>query len=311
MTTSEELVLDVEGLRMRYGTRDVLHGVTLQARHGEVVALLGPNGAGKTTTIEILEGFRMRSAGRVTVLGTDPARGDEGWRARIGIVLQSWRDHGKWRVRELLAAQGSYYVPYATEQVRRPWDVDELLAAVDLTAHGDRMIRTLSGGQRRRLDVAIGLVGRPDLLFLDEPTAGLDPKARRDFHRLARRVADELDTTILLTTHDLDEAEGLADRIVILAAGRIVADGTAADLARQIAGEDEVRWTCDGQRHVASTPDATRFAHELFIRHGDAIRELEIRPASLEDTYLALVRQAEELGGGADGAAADELEEVA
>src|SRR6478672_11228470 len=133
MTMSEEIVLDVEGLRMRYGVTDVLHDVTFRAHQGEVLALLGPNGAGKTTTIEILEGFRMRSAGRVLALGTDPAHGDERWRAQIGIVLQSWRDHAKWRVRELLASQGSYYAPYSTGLIRRPWDVDELVGAVGLT----------------------------------------------------------------------------------------------------------------------------------------------------------------------------------
>jgi len=290
---SDQLVLDVEDLRMRYGTTDVLQDVTFHAHHGEVLALLGPNGAGKTTTIEILEGFRMRSAGRVSVLGTDPAHGDERWRARLGMVLQSWRDHGKWRVRQLLAHLGSFYAPYSTTRVRRPWDIDELLAAVDLSEHMHRRIATLSGGQRRRLDVAIALVGRPELLFLDEPAAGLDPKARRDFHSLVRQVTDDVDAAILLTTHDLDEAEKLADRIIILAAGRIIADGTPDELARRIVGHDEVRWTHDGQRFVHSTPDSTRFAHELFVRHGDAIHELEVRRASLEDTYLALVRQAE------------------
>src|SRR5215470_4896482 len=135
MMATNEMVLDVASVRMRYGATDVLRDVTFRARHGEIVALLGPNGAGKTTTIEILEGFRMRSAGRVLTLGTDPAHGDERWRARIGIVLQSWRDHAKWRVRELLACQGSYYAPYATQLIHRPWDVDELLAAVGLSAH--------------------------------------------------------------------------------------------------------------------------------------------------------------------------------
>ncbi|MFI5272826.1 MAG: ABC transporter ATP-binding protein [Ktedonobacterales bacterium] len=308
MTTSEEVVLDVEGLYMRYGTTDVLHDVTFQARQGEVLALLGPNGAGKTTTIEILEGFRMRSAGRVSVLGTDPARGDERWRARLGIVLQSWRDHGKWRVRELLAHQGSYYVPFSTELIPRPWDVDELLAAVGLTEHANKQIKMLSGGQRRRLDVAIGLVGRPEVLFLDEPTAGLDPMARREFHHLVRQVADDLDTTILMTTHDLDEAENLADRIIILTAGRIIASGTSGELSRQIGGEDEVRWTYDGQRRTHSTPDSTSFARELFTRYGNAIGELEIRRFSLEDTYLGLVRQAE---SGHSDAGANEQEEVA
>lgn len=293
-TTSGETALRVEGLRMRYGTHDVLREVTFRARHGEVLALLGPNGAGKSTTIEILEGFRTRSAGCVEVLGTDPAHGDERWRARIGVVLQSWRDHGKWRVRELLAHLGTYYAGYSTELIRRPWETDALIEAVGLTAHADRKIKTLSGGQRRRLDVAIGIVGRPEVLFLDEPTAGFDPAARHEFHGLVRRLADVHGTTVLLTTHDLHEAERLADRIVILAAGRIVADGSADELARRTAGEDEVRWMRDGRRFATSTTDSTRFAHGLFREHGDAIRELEVRRASLEDTYLAWVRETTE-----------------
>ncbi|WP_328767953.1 ABC transporter ATP-binding protein [Streptomyces sp. NBC_00286] len=287
------VALSVDGLRMRYGTTDVLHEVTFQARRGDVLALLGPNGAGKTTTIEILEGFRMRSAGRVEVLGNDPAHGDERWRARVGVVLQSWRDHGKWRVRELLAHLGSYYADYSTDQIRRPWNPDELMAAVGLTEHAGKKIKMLSGGQRRRLDVAIGIVGRPELLFLDEPTAGLDPQARREFHDLVLHLADEHGTTILLTTHDLHEAEKLADRILILGGGRIVADGTAEELAQQIAGEDEVRWTCRGQQFTRQTSESTAFVFDLFQRYGKAIADLEVRRSSLEDTYLSLVHQAE------------------
>lgn len=162
------------------------------------------------------------------MLGADPAHGDEAWRARIGVVLQSWRDHGKWRVRELLSHLGAYYAPYGSERIRRPWDTDDLIAAVGLTEQAGAKIMSLSGGQRRRLDVAIGIVGRPELLFLDEPTAGFDPQARREFHDLVHRLADDQQTTILLTTHDLDEAEKLADRILILAGGRIIADGSAA-----------------------------------------------------------------------------------
>jgi ABC-2 type transport system ATP-binding protein len=307
--TDEGLAVDVTGLRMRYGKTDVLQDVTLQARQGDVLALLGPNGAGKTTTIEILEGFRMRSAGQVRVLGVDPGSGGEGWRARIGVVLQSWRDHARWRVRELLAHQGSYYAPYSTQSIHRPWDVDDLLAAVGLSGHANQRIMTLSGGQRRRLDVAMGLVGRPELLFLDEPTAGLDPVARREFHRLVRQLADGLDTTIWLATHDLEEAESLANRIIILDGGRIVGSGTAEELARQIAGEDIVRWTCNGQRYSQSTPDSTRFARELFAQYGEAIGELEIRRASLEDTYLALVKKSE--AGHGDTETTGQKEEVA
>jgi ABC-2 type transport system ATP-binding protein len=307
----EKVVLDVQGLRMRYGANDVLHDVTFQARHGEVLVLLGPNGAGKTTTIEILEGFRMRSAGRVRVLGTDPAHGDERWRARVGVVLQSWRDHAKWRVAELLAHLGSCYAGSSTERIKRPWDADELVAAVGLTEHANKQIRRLSGGQRRRLAVAIGMVGRPELLFLDEPTAGFDPQARREFHDLVLRLAEQGQTTILLTTHDLDEAEKLADRILILNGGRIVADGTAEEFARQIVGEDEVRWTRDGQRYMQSTTESTKFVFDLFTQYGERIADLEVRRASLEDTYLALVRQAEAGQGEAGEAAARKLEEVA
>jgi ABC-2 type transport system ATP-binding protein len=308
ITTRGQVVLDVHRLRMRYGANDVLHDVTFQARRGEVLVLLGPNGAGKTTTIEILEGFRMRSGGRVEVLGTDPAQGDERWRARVGVVLQSWRDHARWRVGELLAHQGAYYAGYATERSERPWDAGELMTAVGLTEHADTQIRRLSGGQRRRLDVALGMVGRPELLFLDEPTAGFDPQARRELHELVLHLAGEDETTVLLTTHDLDEAEKLADRIMILNGGRIVADGTAEDLARQIVGEDEVRWTREGQRFARSTNQSTRFVLDLLQKYGETIADLEIRRASLEDTYLALVRQAE---SGQAGAAAGKLEGVA
>jgi ABC-2 type transport system ATP-binding protein len=284
------MVLAVDGLRMRYGSTEVLHDVSFQARHGEVLALLGPNGAGKSTTIEILEGFRLRSAGTVEVLGVDPAHGDERWRSRLGIVLQSWRDHGNWRVRELLHHLGTYYAPYSTSVTERPWDAGELLAAVGLTEHANQKIKTLSGGQRRRLDVAIGIVGRPELLFLDEPTTGFDPQARHEFHGLVRRLAAEDRTTILLTTHDLDEASKLADRILILTNGRIVAAGTPSELTTLIAGQDEVRWSIDGRPFRKSTADSTDFVRGLFAQYGAAVRELEVRRASLEDTYLALVR---------------------
>lgn len=290
---SVDLAIEVDGLRMRYGDKDVLTDVSFSARRGEVLALLGPNGAGKSTTIEILEGFRMRSAGRVTVLGVDPERADDHWRARIGVVLQSWRDHGKWRVRELLAHLGSYYVDYSTPSIGRPWDTDELVAAVGLTEQADTRVERLSGGQRRRLDVAVGLVGRPEVLFLDEPTVGFDPEARRDFHELILSLSRIGQTTILLTTHDLREAEKLADRIAILEGGRIIADGTPAALAARIVGNDEVRWRCDGRSFVESTPKSTEFVYDLFATHGRAIADLEIHRATLEDAYLTLVRRAE------------------
>jgi ABC-2 type transport system ATP-binding protein len=296
-----ESIIEVRDLRMRYGSNDVLKGVDFTVHRGEVITLLGPNGAGKTTTIEILEGFRLPSAGAVDVLGVDPAHGDEDWRARVGVVLQSWRDHARWTPRKLLAHLGSYYVPYSTSQRSRPYDVAELIAMVGLGEQADQKIRTLSGGQRRRLDVAIGIVGRPELLFLDEPTAGFDPHARREFHELIHRLTDLEETTILLTTHDLDEAEKLADRILILAGGRIVADGSAEQLTRQVAGEAEVRWSVDGRHFVESTPDPTAFVRELFARETVEITDLEVRRASLEDTYLTMVQQHE--SGRADQAA--------
>ena len=305
--TSSDVAIRVRDLRKSYGEKQAVDGLDLTVDRGEIFAVLGPNGAGKTTTIEILEGFRMRSAGDVRVLGADPATGGERWRARLGVVLQSWRDHGKWKVRELLHHLGRYYLPHSTPQLARPWPVDDLLEVVGLTAHAHKRVSRLSGGQRRRLDVAIGIVGRPELLFLDEPTVGFDPAARREFHELVHRLTDVDDTTVLLTTHDLDEAEKLADRILILAGGRIVANGSADQLTLQVEGESEIRWTRAGSRYVHSAADATRFVRELFRQYGDDIADLEVRRASLEDTYMTLVRDSE---AGRDTAAASAFEVV-
>ena len=288
-----DAVISVSDLRMRYGTTDVLDGVDLEVRRGEVVVLLGPNGAGKTTTIEVLEGFRVPSSGSVRVLGVDPATAPEPWRAGIGIVLQSWRDHGRWSPRVLLDHLGSYYAPFGRPDRPRPRPTTELLELVGLAEHADQRIATLSGGQRRRLDVAIGIVGRPEVLFLDEPTAGFDPQARREFHDIVHGLVDLEDTTIMLTTHDLDEAEKLADRILVLAGRRIVASGSADELARQVAGKAEVRWSVDGRRYVHAPDDATAFVRRLFAQHGDAVADLEVRRTSLEDTYMALVHRHE------------------
>ena len=289
----DDAIVRVRDLRMTYGTHEVLAGVDFEVRTGEVVCLLGPNGAGKTTTIEILEGFRMSSGGEVRVLGEDPAVAGEAWRARVGVVLQSWRDHARWTPRRLLEQLGGYFAPYSTPERPRPYGVDWLLSTVGLTEQADRKIGTLSGGQRRRLDVAVGIVGRPELLFLDEPTAGFDPQARRDFHDLVHRLSDLEGTSILLTTHDLAEAERLADRILILAAGRIVADGSAEALTRQVAGTAEVRWARDGERFVHATEDPTPFVRRLFEQDGEEITDLEVRRASLEDTYIAMVQRFE------------------
>jgi ABC-2 type transport system ATP-binding protein len=286
-------VIAVRDLRMRYGALDVLTGVNFEARRGEILTLLGPNGAGKTTIIEILEGFRLRSAGDASVLGVDPATADEAWRARIGVVLQSWRDHGKWRVGQLLDHLGRYYAPYSTKERPRPLSVDELIEMVDLGPYRNQRIATLSGGQRRRMDVAIGIVGRPELLFLDEPTAGFDPQARRDFHDLVRRLSGLEGTTILLTTHDLDEAEKLAHRILILAGGRIVANGSAEELAGQVTGQSVIKWRQDGRRFTEASDDAVAFVRRLLAADDGTVSDLEVRRPSLEETYMAMVQHHE------------------
>jgi ABC-2 type transport system ATP-binding protein len=296
-------VIGVERLCMRYRTTDVLRDVSFRVGPGEVVALLGPNGAGKTTTVEILEGFRRPSAGQVRVLGADPLSAGRRWRARTGIVLQSWRDHGKWRTGEFLGYQASYYRPYAEPG----GPAGGLLAAVGLAGQERTRVRRLSGGQRRRLDLAVALAGGPELLFLDEPTAGLDPQARREFHDLLAGVHRERGTTVLMTTHDLDEADRLADRIIIMTGGQVIAQGTPGELRNQIAGPDEVRWARAGRPFRRFTADSTSFVRDLFAADGEDVRELEVRRASLEDTYLALVRRAEagqRAAAGGQGAAA-------
>ncbi|WP_158288541.1 ABC transporter ATP-binding protein [Ornithinimicrobium flavum] len=306
---ADPLIIRCAGLTMAYGDTLVLDGIDLEVPRGQVVALLGPNGAGKTTTVEILEGFRRRSGGEVQVLGHDPATAPEAWRSRVGVVLQSWRDHGTWRVRDLLEVMGRYYAPYSTEGVSRPWAADELLERVGLGAHAGSRIDKLSGGQRRRLDVAIGLVGRPELLFLDEPTTGLDPAGRRDVHDLLADLVD-LDTTILLTTHDLAEAEKIADRLLILAGGSIVADGSPDALRLQLSRMSEVRLrdTVTGEVSVHAEPDPTAYLTEVLTSRPGEVQVVEVRAASLEDVYLDIVRRAE---AGEDLGDLTSLQEVA
>lgn len=272
---------------MAYGDKEVLKGLDISVYADEVVAMLGPNGAGKSTTVEILEGYRTASGGEVSVLGVNPAHGDDGWRSQIGVVLQNSSDHGKWKVRELLTHIADFYVPYVD-----PWSIEELLDLVGLSEQSGQKVQTLSGGQRRRLDVALGVVGRPSLLFLDEPTTGFDPQARRDFHELVHRLSDLEGVTILLTTHDLAEAEKLASRIVILADGRIVANGSPLELTHAVSNTAEVRWKQAGERHVHVSEDATGFARGLLAQHDD-VSDLEIQRATLEDAYLSIVAQFE------------------
>lgn len=270
----------VRNLRKTYGDRTVVDGVSFEIERGETFALLGPNGAGKSTTVEILEGYRRRSGGEVEVLGIDPATGGLDFKARLGIVLQSTGQSGMVTVREQLRQFAGFYPD--------PRDVDEVIAAVGLEAQAKTRISKLSGGQQRRVDVALGIIGRPELLFLDEPTTGFDPHARREFWDLIRRLQAE-GTTIVLTTHYLDEAAQLADRVAVIASGRLQAIGAVAGFGGEVARVPIVRWVEDGMpRHERST-DPFAFATALAERLGETPAELEIVRPSLEDVYLELV----------------------
>ncbi|MEW2047469.1 ABC transporter ATP-binding protein [Streptomyces sp. NPDC005476] len=280
---TDTAAIAVRGLTMRYGDQDVLRGVDLTLEHGEVLALLGPNGAGKTTTVEILEGFRSRTDGEVRVLGKDPQRADEEWRGQVGVVLQSWRDHARWRVGELLEHVASYYPA--------PRSVAETLETLGLSAHAHQVCQRLSGGQRRRLDVALGIIGDPRLLFLDEPTAGFDPVVRREFHELIERLKED-GMTMVLTTHDLHEAERLSDRTAVLIDGRIAAFGTGAELAAEARAQARVVWTQDGVRREERTSDPSHYVWELHRKHDGPIPGLEVHRPTLEDVYLRMIAEA-------------------
>ena len=275
--------IDVRGLRKSYGSREVLHGLDFAVEAGEVFALLGPNGAGKTTTVEILEGYRARDAGEVRVLGEDPQRAGASFRARIGIVLQSSAVYPTLTVREIVELFAGYY-PAA----RDPLEVIDL---VGLEQTRDARVRTLSGGQLRRLDLALALVGDPELLFLDEPTTGFDPAARRQAWETIRGLR-ALGTTILLTTHYLEEAHRLADRLAILRDGHIVVTGTPQDLLAEHAIV-EIRFRRDGRDVVIDTDEPTRVLNELTaeaLAAGIELEGLEVRRRTLEDVYLQLTR---------------------
>ncbi len=270
----------VENLRKTYGETQAVDGIDLAVGSGEVFALLGPNGAGKTTTVEILEGFRRRDAGTVSVLGVDPGRPTAAWRSRIGIVLQTTGGHDELTVGELIRHFAHYY-PDAR-------DPDEVIDAVGLADKRRTRARHLSGGQRRRLDVALGILGRPELLFLDEPTTGFDPEARHEFWDLIDSLAGG-GTTIILTTHYLDEAEHLADRVGIIAQGRIVALDTPQRLGGRADSQATVGWTEDGEHRQIVTAEPTRIVRELAARLPGEIPDLAITRPSLEDVYLRLI----------------------
>jgi ABC-2 type transport system ATP-binding protein len=274
-----EPAVRVDGLRKTYrGGREVLRGVDFTIERGETFALLGPNGAGKSTTIEILEGYRDRTAGEVAVLGVDPAHGGLAWKARLGMVLQSTGEPGDATVREQLRHFAGLYP--------RPSDVDEVIAAVGLEPQARTRIKRLSGGQRRRVDVALGIIGRPELLFLDEPTTGFDPEARRAFWELIRRLSAE-GTTILLTTHYLDEAAQLSDRAGVLLGGRIAALGPVDELGTAADRIPIVRWREGGRLREERTDRPGELVARLAAQGEPEALEV-VRP-SLEDIYLDLV----------------------
>ena len=281
--------IEVSGLKKSYGAREVLHGVSFRVEPGEVFALLGPNGAGKTTTVEILEGYRERDEGRVQVLGTDPARAGSEFRERIGIVLQSSAVYPLLSAREILELFAGYY-----ESAR---NVGEVIELVGLGEKSEARVRTLSGGQLRRLDLALALIGDPELIFLDEPTTGFDPAARRQAWETIRDLR-ALGKSILLTTHYMEEAQTLADRLAILRDGRIVATGSPRELLSGAAGV-EIRYRRNGEELVIATDEPTRVLHELTgqaLAEGFELEGIEVRRRSLEDLYLELTREEAEVG---------------
>jgi ABC-2 type transport system ATP-binding protein len=278
----------VRGLRKSYDALEAVRGIDFEVQRGEVFGLLGPNGAGKTTTVEILEGYRRRDAGEVEVLGTDPAHAGGDWREQIGVVLQSSAMYETLTPAEMLRLFAGYY--------REPRPVDEVVELVGLQEKRDERVRRLSGGQRRRLDLGLALIGDPELIFLDEPTTGFDPGARRRAWETIRGLRG-LGKTILLTTHYLDEAEQLADRVAVLREGRIVRIGTPAELTSTDL-QTEIRYRQNGEEVLVRTDEPTRVLAELTsaaVARGEELEGLQVRRPSLEEVYLALTAEQDEV----------------
>ena len=281
-------LIEVKGLKKSYGEVHAVRGLDLSIAQGEIFSLLGPNGAGKTTTVEILEGFRTRDAGSVSVLGFDPqTRGHESriWRNRIGIVLQSSSDAGDLTVIETIKHFSGYY--------SNPRNVDEVIHSVGLKEKEGALIRNLSGGQRRRLDVALGIIGNPELLFLDEPTTGFDPEARRAFWALIQQLRSD-GTSILLTTHYLDEAEALADRVAVINNGVIIEVSTPADLGGRATSQATVQWRDGDSIKSEKTDNPTALVSSLSSTFNGEVPELIVTRPSLEDIYLEMIGGANE-----------------
>ncbi len=286
---SADPAIEVRDLRKSYGSVEALRGVSFRVERGEVYGLLGPNGAGKTTTVEILEGHRERSSGEVLVLGRDPARGDRELRQRVGIVLQEGGFYPRATVREALEHFGAAYP--------RPRGADDAVALAGLEGQADTRVRRLSGGQRRRLDLALALVGDPELVFLDEPTTGFDPAARRSAWEVIRALPG-LGTTVVLTTHYLEEAQALADRVAIVKDGRVVIEGVPAELAGE-STRYRVSYRDNGHVREHQTEDPTGLLHRLTteaLAAGRTLDGLSVTRPSLEDVYLRLTGEA-----GSDG----------
>ena len=285
-----ESAIFVRGLKKTYtskanGSKDAVAGIDLDVSRGEIFAILGPNGAGKTTTVEILEGYRNRDSGEVSVLGQDPAKlGNDSWawRNRIGIVLQSTNDSQDLSVAETVHHFANYY--------SNPRDPEAVIHEVGLTDKAQARIQTLSGGQRRRLDVALGIIGNPEILFLDEPTTGFDPEARRAFWDLIRKLRDE-GTTILLTTHYLDEAEALADRVAVIVDGKILEVSTPENLGGRNTAKARISWLENGLKQEIESDSPAAEVVKLSSRFGGEVPELTVIRPSLEDIYLKMIGQ--------------------